>query len=229
METFLVKNICSLLMKNAFYSLLSYLCLGTFFLYWLIIFILVMPPGYANKTMSEKAPMFKNMFGISWKLFTPPFTYNDRLYYIVRDIERPYRADTLEVLEKIALQKQRNAPFNDEENVIDHLVNNNVSGVKRTVWFNKKMPSQDTPGTTDSLYIAHAIAAVAATNNYTAFVTTLNNYCRVILKENNIDTIGKEFKIIITEKKIPPFKHIGDPSFLQKETLVFETPYKPFY
>ncbi len=188
-----------------------------------------MPPGYANKTMSEKAPMFKNMFGISWKLFTPPFTYNDRLYFIVRDIERPYIADTLEVLEKIALQKQRNAPFNDEENVIDHLVNNNVSGVKRTVWFNKKMPSQDTPGTTDSLYIAHAIAAVAATNNYTAFVTTLNNYCMVILKENNIDTIRKEFKIIITEKKIPPFKHIGDTSFLQKETLVFETPYKPFY
>lgn len=216
-------------MKNSFYSIISYLCLVTFFLYWVVIFILAMPPGYANKSVSEKAPLFKNMFGISWKLFTPPDIYNDRLYFVARNIEKPYESDTIEVLEKIALQKQQNAPFNNKENIIDHLVNNNVSNIKRTVWFNKKMPSQDAPGTTDSLYIAHAIAAVAATPNYTAFVTTLSNYCRVIFKENNIDIIGKEFKIIITEKKIPSFKHIGDTSFLQKEVLVFETPYKPFY
>lgn len=188
-----------------------------------------MPSNYAKEIIANHAPRFSTMFGISWNLFTPPFTYNNRLYYIVRNTGRPDRSDTIEVLENISLQKQTTAPFNQKENIIDHLVNNNVSRLTKTIWLNKKKPQESEPGTTDSAYIASAIAEVANSKNYLIFLTTLNNYCKVALKENKIDTAGKEVKTVIKEKMIRPFKEMYNTNFVQKETLVFETPFKPVH
>ena len=214
-------------MKKPVYKILSYLCIAAFLLYWVIIFILAMPSSRAKQIISQHTPRFKSIFGFAWTLFTPPNTYNDRLYFIVRGITTPEKSDTIEVLENVAHQKQRHAPFNQKENIIDHLVNNNVWNIKLMVWSNKKKPAGNVPGTTDSLYIANATAVVAGTQAYSTFVNTLTNYFRIILQQKKIDTADKEIKIMITEKQIRPFKQMTDSNFLQKETLVFETAYKP--
>ncbi len=215
-------------MKNPFYRILSYLCIGTFFLYWAGIFILAMPSNHAKKIIISRAPRFRNIFGTTWRLFTPPSTFNDRLYFIVRDITRPDKTDTIEVLENISLQKQHNAPFNQRENIIDHLVNNNVLNVKLTIWSNKKKPAEGLSETKDSLYISNAIAAFTYNKNYNAYLSTLKNYAIIVLKQRQIDTTDKELKIVITEKKTRPFNQMSNTNLLSKETLVFETPFKPF-
>ena len=215
-------------MEKPLYRILSYLGIIAFLLYWISIFILAMPSNYAKTTLSNYAPRFNSLFGTTWRLFTPPHTNNNRLYYIVRDIKRPFESDTFEVLENIALQKQLYAPFNQKHNIIDHIVNNTVAGLKRTVWLNKKMPDDTIKGIADSLYIAGAIASVANDQNYCNYLATINNYCAVFLKEKKIELSGKEVKIIIKEKMTRPFKEIGKAQYLQKETLVFETPYKAF-
>lgn len=215
-------------MKNPFYRILSYLCIGAFFLYWSAIFILAMPSNHAKKIIMNKAPRFRNIFGTTWRLFTPPHTFSDRLYFIVRNIEGPGEADTIEVLENIALQKQYNAPFNQTENVIDHLVNNNVLNIKVCIWSNKKKPAEGFPETKDPSYIPNAVAAVAYNKSYIASLATLKNYCVIVLKQKKIDTSGKEVKILIAEKKTRPFNQLADTNLVEKESLVFETPYIPF-
>jgi hypothetical protein len=214
-------------MKNPFYRILSYLCIVIFIGYWIGLFICAMPSNYAKNIISNRAPRFKSIFGATWKLFTPPDSSNNRLYIIVRSMTKPDLSDTIEVLANISLQKQRNAPFNQPENVIDHLVNNNVIAVLSKVWYNKKMPAEDATGTTDSLYIANAIAAATFYNAYNAGLASLENYSKLVLKNNNIDLAGKETKIVIKKISIRPFKQMNDSHFLQKETLIFETPYKP--
>ncbi|MEO6731176.1 MAG: hypothetical protein ABIN01_08155 [Ferruginibacter sp.] len=211
-------------MKYPFFRILSYTVILVFFLYWTSIFILSLPSINAKTTITRHFPRFRVLFQNSWKLFTPPFTFNDRLYFIVRDQHNPNRADTLEVLEDIALQKQRKAPFNQRENIIDHSVNNTVTKLTGIIWLHKKMPSGDIAGSSDTAYISRAIAEASGDKNYQIYLGTLNNYCKKVLKEKNMDT-GREVKMIITQKTIRPFNEMSNNAFLQKETVVFETPY----
>jgi len=133
----------------------------------------------------------------------------------------------LEVLENISLKKQRAAPFNQKEMILDHLVNSSVSSLLYTVWENKKKPSGDITGSEDSSYIARAVAAKTDNRSYQAYLATLNNYSKVVMTENKIDMAQKEVKIAISEKMIRPFKEMNNKGFVPKEILVFETAYKP--
>ena len=214
-------------MKNPFYRTLSYLCIIIFASYWIGLFICAMPSNYAKNIISNKAPRFRSIFGGTWKLFTPPDTFNNRMYIIARDIARPEKADTIEVLANIAKQKQYNVPFNQKENIIDHLVNNNVIAILNRVWYNNKMPTEDASNAADSLYIVNAIESATFYNDYNASLATLRNYCKVVLKNNKIELSGKEAKIVIKKISVRPFKQMNDSHFLQKEILVFETPYTP--
>ncbi|MDN3655024.1 hypothetical protein QWZ08_05275 [Ferruginibacter paludis] len=211
--------------KNRDVYILSCIAIVIFIFYWVAIFILAMPVTRASEIISHRSPFFTNTFGVSWTLFTPPSTFNDRLYFIVRNGTNHGLADTIEVLENIALQKQRRAPFNQKENVIDHLVNNNVWNLKKHVWLNKKKPSQILSSCADSLYIASAIAAIINKRAYTANLNTLTNYARMVLQQHKIDRNGKEIKILITEKQIRPFGQMDDNNFKPTEIVVFETPF----
>ncbi len=217
----------SFVMKHYYSNLLSYIGMGVFCCFWVSIIFLILPSNYPKEVLATNAPRYTNMFGGSWKFFTPPYTYNMRLYVIVKDTNAPAKPDTLEVLKQIALQKQQNAPLNQHETIVDYLVNNNVSGILNAIWTNKKMPAEDMPETLDAVYMARAIAAVDTNHTYLLHLDNLKNYCKIALTENKIDISGKEIKMQIKGRKIRPFKEIGNPRFLQKETLVFETTIKP--
>ena len=214
-------------MKNSFVRILSYLAILIFLLHWAVAFILAMPANYVKQTVANHASRYQTMFS-SWNFFTPPFIYHNRLYFIVRDSKiSGNRQDTIEVLANISLQKQIRVPFNQRENIIDHLVNNSVAGLKRVVRSYKITTDSLATNKSDSLTIARSISNAEGNNNYKRYLATLTNYCKIVLQQKNIDIIGKEVKIVIKEKEIRPFKQIGDASYLQKEILVFETTYKP--
>ena len=185
-----------------------------------------MPFNHKIKQVAEKIPRFTAIFGFEWKLFTPPHNCNNRLYFMVREVARPERVDTIEVLESLALQKQKAAPFNQKENILDKIVNNIIYKLLRSVYEYRKMPTTSSSGTTDSAYITASIAAVDSTKNYKIYLATLYNYARASFKEHGINLTGKECKIVIRQKMMCPFKDRNDMNFLEKEVLVFETPYK---
>ena len=199
-----------------------------FLLYWMAVFAITFPGSKAKQVIGNIAPKFNSLFGYSWRLFTPPYTFNVRLYFIVRNIHLPYKTDTVEVLQQIALQKQTAAPFNQQENITDYLVNSNVNGLIKTVWGNKNMPAEIPAPLNDSGYVAQAIAKVETDQTYQMYLATLKNYCQVVLKQHRISSVGKEIKIMIKEKAIRPFDAMQEKTFTEKERLVFETAfYKP--
>ena len=189
--------------------------------------MMTLPTNGISKKLSSDAPRFKHLFGHSWKLFTPPYTYHTRLYVIIKDGRNAVPADTTEVLAALALKKQQHAPFNQRENIIDHLVNNNVAALLGTVWADKKMPTPTTSTPVDPAYVAQAISAVANTPNYTSSLASVMNYCKLVAAEHDANYASKDMKILITLKPIKPFTESNNAFFVSKETLVFESPYQP--
>jgi hypothetical protein len=217
-----------MLTKSRDVYILSYVAALIFISYWVAIFILAMPVSTPGKVIMRHAPFFSNKFGVSWQLFTPTPTFNDRLYFIIRSVANHGMTDTIEVLENIASQKQQRVPFNQMENVIDHLVNNNVWNLKKHVWFNKPKPLSNLHSAADSLYIADAITTIVAKGAYTANLNSLNNYGKSLFRQKKIDITDKEIKMVITEKQIQPFAQMNDSNFKPAETVVFESGYKRF-
>jgi hypothetical protein len=215
-------------MKNIIHKILPYFLVTGFILYWLNIFVLSMPDNSVKNVFKKASPGLNLLFGNSWKFFSPSFTYNNRLYYVLRDIAHPANADTIEVLENMIRQKQLKAPFNQAENIIDHLLHHDAARMTRAVWNNRTKPSENEPGTTDSAYIAKAVTAAAGNINFMSSKASLLNYANILVKERKIDTTGKEISIIITEQPICPFKYLTDTSLTQKEITCVETVFNRF-
>ncbi len=170
-------------------------------------------------------PRFSKTFGHTWRLFTPPYTFHHRLYYVTRDKYSHAPLDTFEVLEKIARQKQSKAPFNQKEMVMDYLVNPNVAGITGLVWANKKKPVTVSPTAADSAYIRNAVAEMSDDNNYNFCVKSLLNYCKLILRRNGDLFTNKEVQLIIKEKQMRPFYFPRGQPFSEPEVLVYESPF----
>jgi hypothetical protein len=215
-------------MKNAICRILPYFFVAGFILYWLSVFMLAMPDNYAKNSLKKAPPRYNLLFGNSWNFFSPPFTYNNRLYYVLRDIAHSANADTIEVLENIIRQKQLKAPFNQAENIIDHLLHHEAVRMITAVWNNRTRPSENEPGTTDSAYITKAVAAAAGNINFINSKAALLNYANIIAKKRKIDTTGKEISIIIKLQPIRPFKYLTDTSLTQKEITCVETVFNRF-
>ena len=214
-------------MKNQLYRILPYIVVSGFLLYWLTAIIWAMPTGYAQKALTAFVPRLKIMYGFKWKLFTPPYTYNHRLYFIVRNTGEQSSTDSIEVLQNMSLQKQKNAPFNQQESNIDYLVQRNVTGIVNTVYKTREKPGSDLAQNNSAAYMAEAIKAVATNKDFHVHLRSLNNYGKEVLRQNETGTSGKEMKIVITEYMIRPFKERNNNGFRQKEILVFETPFTP--
>ncbi len=210
--------------KGLIYHWLGYVALIVFALYWVSIFILAMPNNPAKSNIITHAPRFKNMFGYSWKLFTPPAIYNPRLYIVVCNPATPGHADSTEILLPIVKKKQTHAPFNNKENIIDYLVNTCVTSFIYIIWHDKSIPINN--NASDSLTRNAVIGSVANQGIFKVYLSTLNNYCSQVIKEKKIYQRGAKARFVITEKLIRPFNEIGK-EYTEKELLVYETDFSP--
>ncbi len=213
-------------MKKKNYHIVSFSLLGCFAFYWAIAFLLTLPPNPVKHRVVFRVPSFQTFFGGTWNFFTPPYPYNNRLYYITRTTFAPYLTDTLEVLEKLASDKQSAAPFNQREAVIDHQVNNILTVLIRTTWRNQAKPGRTAGVKEDSSYVARAMNEASTNVVYQNCLGTLNNYALRAFHEKGIDLKGKELKILVREKFTTPMRQSGTLKFPITEVTVLETPFK---
>lgn len=186
-------------------------------------------PGFNYKNSIQKKIYFpKILFVSDWKLFTPPSTYVQRLYYIVKDVKKTSLADTIEIMENISVQKQLKAPFNQEELIIDYMVNKNVIRLSKIGWVIYTKSTIDSLGLVTSGKSPQSTETAANSKNLNTYLSSLINFGGMVLKERNINIDGKEVKIVIKQKKITPFKEMCNTNFVRTETTVFESPYMPF-
>lgn len=188
--------------------------------------MLALPSNPVKHHIVFRVPSFQTFFGGTWNFFTPPYPYNNRLYYITRTTSATYLTDTLEVLEKLASDKQSAAPFNQRETVLDHQVNNILTVLIRTTWKDKVKPGR-TPGKyEDGSYVADAMASAAHSTIYKNCLLTLYHYSVRAFHEKNIDLKGKELKILVREKFTKPMQKAETGAFPVGEITVFETSFK---
>jgi hypothetical protein len=214
-------------MKKISVSFLSYLVVSIFLIYWATLFILAFAPTDIKQLIGNKMPEMSAMAIGSWKLFTPPYMHDHRLYYVVSDTNRQEFKDTVEVLKGIAEQKRKNAPFNQKEEILDFLINKNAVRLIRTASRIQAKYTEDEPGYMDSIHATEGTKFVQGNVNYPYYLTTLVNYGRAILKPRYDNTDGKIFKIVLTEKLMRPFKYRNDDHYQGMETLFFESDFIP--
>jgi len=213
-------------MKESKTNILSLLLLLVFLCFWICVFILSLSPNRLKKKFTNHLPKSATILSKPWHLFSPPPTYNLRLYLITRSIHNPTESDTTELLENLSFKKRRAAPFNQPENLVDNIVNNNVSALLFTIWTKKRMSSPEFPDSLDSLSIANAIQKVEYTNNYIICLASIKNYGMSILKKRKMNLSNKELKWVIKEKVICPFGKMDNIHPLLPEKTVFETIYQ---
>src|ERR1700751_2151822 len=152
-------------MKKVLYKLLPFIILLVFLFYWVANICVTLSANTSKKNIGYSFPLLIKLSGASWRLFAPPFTYNDRMYFILRDRRTFKITDSIEVLGDIACQKRIHAPFNQHENIIDHLVNHAVGNAKNTFIQYRNRLKKDNPGRTASLYNAMAVTETTNDSN----------------------------------------------------------------
>jgi len=212
-------------MKIKIYKILSFFSIIIFSLYWSVAFLWTLPAFKSKNSIGRKINLPKTIFMSEWKLFTPPATYDYRLYYIVRNIKKTAIADRIEVLENLSIQQQLKAPFNQQELILDYLVNKNIARLSKTGWAIDKKSGIDSSGIATFGKIPSSMAKVESRKNYQMNFSSLFNFGMMVLHERNINIEGNEMKIVIKKKIIKPFKEMHNKRFVRTETTTFESPY----
>jgi hypothetical protein len=215
-------------MKKVLYKLLPFIILLVFFFYWVANICVILSANTSQKNIGYSFPLLVKLSGASWRLFAPPFNYNDRMYLILRDKRTSEITDSIELLENIAYEKRLHAPFNQHENIIDHLVNHAVGSLKTTLVEYRDQLKKANPNETDSFYKAMSSSETINDISGAQQIGTLTNYCKWLIAQKNIDTVGKEWKIALSEQKIAPFAERNNNGFIPIDKPYFETPYTSF-
>jgi hypothetical protein len=211
-------------MQKAVYKIVTAFIIVGFLSYWIITIPLTITKNGGRNKFAIAFPSMNKLFGHTWNFFSGSFYDNDRMYLILRDSQTHQPTDTLEMLEDITYQKRSHAPFNQKENIIDHLVSHNILIVENGVINYKRQLKKPLADPTDSTIAG----MINNDNNCGQALETLENYCKMVIAEKKIDTTNKEFKIIIGAKSIQSFAQRNNSQYVSKETNYFETPYKTF-
>ena len=212
-------------MRPLYKNIITYLPLVCFFLYWIPASLWILTEGTPKSYLKTHIPRLRGLLGNSWRTFSPPYTFNYRLYYISRSGINTSVIDTVEVLQSLSEQKQLNAPFNHAEDITDHLLQNTVIGLVATIWKKEDLFNQST--NVDKDVLAAAIANAAANKNYGIHLASLKNYGKQLVKKSNLFSKVDSMKIVIAKKMIRPFREMDNMNYQHAEVIIFDTPFEP--
>jgi len=190
-------------MKKVLYKLLPFIILLVFFFYWIANICGILSANTSQKNIGYSFPLLTKLSGASWRLFAPPFAYNDRMYLILRNKRTFEITDSIEILGDIACQKMIFIEYRGQL-------------------------KKNSPGKTDSFYNAMAASETINNINGAQQIGTLTNYCKWLIAQKNLDTTGKEWKIALSQQKIAPFADRNNDGFVSIDKPYFETPYTTF-
>jgi hypothetical protein len=217
---FTLRSLLVLIMQKIF----SYFIITCFLIYWLITFLFTMPENYFRISFNSGDSFFQHAMFQQWSFFAPPPQSDDRLYYVIRNKETKKVIQTLEALEYVMMQKQKNAPFNQEETIIDYVISNSVNSLTESYRQQMEFLTYSIPDSSDVYRAIKSLDLVIESRDND--FQTLVNYGTLLLKKNKIEFHNSEFKIMVMQKPIIKFKdRLMQNSSNKEEVLVFESPY----
>lgn len=202
-------------------KLVSLFSLTILLFYWVITIFYVLPPNDLNVRSYRFYKYFDIMFFQRWAFFAPPPTFNEHLYFNFFTTKNEF-LERFEVLEELAKKKQKAAPFNKKEDVLDYLMANTVSSLidnsrqlQEVINYEQKEKLQNI---SDSLKQRMLHDALEKTDEF----HSLKNYAAILALQNGLDTSHLNFQVQISRIAIPPFAERFSKK-KQNETYVFNS------
>ncbi|MCW3467587.1 hypothetical protein [Chitinophaga nivalis] len=200
----------------------------TFIAYFVMTFIFTMPDNYLYLKLYPQGKTFQFWLFQRWGFFAPPPDFDERLYYEFRD-KKTQQVKVVEVLAHITEQKQKKAPFNWHEEILDYVISGNVGGVSDisselhdNLHYQQQLKNKTGIDTAGEITIKNYIQQSSS-------FLTLSNYGTLVAREHGIDTATHDMRLITTRILLPRFSERNDPHpQTRKEEAVFMSDYLSF-
>lgn len=202
-------------------KILTVIIILIFFTYWILTLIFTMPDNFINISFYKEELVFNSLLSQKWSFFAPPPNYNERLYFIFSS-KKDSKVQIFEIIEALNIAKQKNAPFNRDEDVLDDVLSNSINGIDEGInEIHDYLNSEKKEGIlkADSTIERISIETVQKSIDF----ITLKNYAKLVAKKNNINPDDYNVQIRITKKYLPKFQERNNESIKLIETIVFQS------
>jgi hypothetical protein len=211
-------------MQKHLYKSLSFLAIAVFILYWIANIQLSV---FGKHRSFPGLASLDHAIAYRWRFFSPIPHSGNRVYFFVRD-QNTKVGDSIELIELLLTAKRKDAPFNQSDNIIEHLLFHAVGAIEENVaTYNAKI-REEMPGKTDSFYYQYVTAKALTDPVCIGQLTALRKYAQVMYGHGRLNTAHLEYKIVLKEKYVVPFDHRNDSAYTPLVITRFETPYQSF-
>jgi hypothetical protein len=205
-------------------SFVTILLILAFTMYFAITVFFTSPDNFLSTSLYRYKQVFHTVFYQKWSFFAPPPNYNQRLYYEFIN-RKSGEMNVFEVTEPIVKAKQRKAPFNTDEEILDYIIFGSISGVTDMITELKKDKAYELYGDSNTIQLDTTIAEKIRKYTHKSFCyKTLENYAGEIAKKNITNVKDFDVRILISIVAIPKFTNRFKQNKL-KEEFVFASDY----
>ncbi len=185
------------------YKWLSYGIVLAFVYYWLFTIAIIFLPKTINTVTPRQAVVYTAFVRQNWQLFAASKVYNRQLNVVLRDKITQQPTDTIDLVQYSIAEKRQQAPFNNYEDAIDHILYKEMNGLERQLAVKKKLLQQQFPGRADSFYMQQS-SLLLEQDSLQQNLQNLMNYAKYVLQKKKINTTNKEFQLTEVHKYIQP-------------------------
>lgn len=175
--------------------------------------------------LPRQAAVYKTFLHQEWRLFEIARNHNRKMNIIVRDKINPLQADTVDMVQYLVAQKRKYAPFNNYEDAMERLLSNIMNRLENQLTGNKEALKKKFPGKPESFYMEQTSLLTEADTMHNENLQNIIAYGKYILEKQKINTAGKEYKLSLIYKYIPPENTALKGN---AEDIIFTTAYKNF-
>lgn len=209
------------------FKILKWCTSGIFLWYWIITIFFNLPSNPIQIQFDQANRLFQDIFFQKWSFFAPPPKGNDKLYYFFRSKTDTNRVSIYETLDVLALEKQKAAPFNANEEIGDYIVSGSVSEITEFIYNYLQDLKVAHPNQEEAKLVSIALKDSWKMRAKILSIQTLFNYGKVVAKNNKLNLNDCEVKFVIANVDMVRFKDIDKnlKNIKPESHKLFETPY----
>ncbi len=212
-------------MKKYLSKLPHFIILFIAVFYWGSTILYCSPNNYIRISHNLYMHFFEIFLYQKWTFFAPPPEHNERLYLTF--LSKADSSKTLAVMEVttyINQAKQKNAPFNSKEEVVDYIISNSVNDIANNLRKSYNIVQETYP---DSSKVFLTKKSMEKFNTYLLqirSIKTILNFAKIVALKNSIDCNKTLLKITLTRVKIPKFKDRETGILRLEEDIIYYSP-----
>lgn len=208
------------------YKWVSYCLILAFIYYWIFTLGIILFHRPLLAITPRQAGLYKTFLRQEWRLFEIPKNYNRKMNLIVRDKQNPAQPDTIDLVLYLNTQKTKYAPFNNYEDALERLLFNIMNRLEAQLNENRAILQKKFPGRPADFYMQQSSLLTEADTLNSVNLQNIIAFGKHILKQEKINTAGKEYRLSFEYKLIPP-QNAATPLQNDKQ-IIFTTAYRNF-